>query len=78
MDSKLAATCEEFEPLCKWQREEGRDTLVLHLQGTIIYKQFVYFYLNLTHVLIIEVGTLGLNQEITITTKYTNYFVLNF
>ncbi|KAL8125525.1 hypothetical protein AgCh_012988 [Apium graveolens] len=32
MDSKLAATYEEFEPLCKWQREEGRDTLVLHLQ----------------------------------------------
>ncbi|KAK1384697.1 hypothetical protein POM88_022432 [Heracleum sosnowskyi] len=32
MDSKLAATYEEFEPLCKWQREEGSDTLVLHLQ----------------------------------------------
>ncbi|KAL1822459.1 hypothetical protein ACET3Z_009237 [Daucus carota] len=32
MDSKIAANYEEFEPLCKWQREEGRDTLVLHLQ----------------------------------------------
>ncbi|KAL1822460.1 hypothetical protein ACET3Z_009238 [Daucus carota] len=31
MDSKFAAKYDEFEPLCNWQREEGRDTLVLHL-----------------------------------------------
>lgn len=60
MDSKLAATYEEFEPLCKWQREEGRDTLVLHLQGTIIFTQFCDSHLNLTL------------YFIHITTKYTN------
>lgn len=26
---------EEFEPLCKWQRNEDRDVLEVHLQGNI-------------------------------------------
>lgn len=29
-------TYEEFEPFCKWQREEARDTLIVHLPGNTI------------------------------------------
>lgn len=38
---------EDFDPICKWRREESRDTLEVHLPGTFIYQHLsqviIYF-----------------------------------
>ena len=46
-DSKAgAATTEfsydDFEPFCKWKREEGQETVVVHVPGIVSYRSFFY------------------------------------
>lgn len=38
-----ARVYEDFDPYCKWRKEEERDTIEVHLQGTVYYS----FYLVL-------------------------------
>lgn len=74
MDSKLATTYDEFEPLCNWQREEGRDTLVLHLPGT---NYISYVIIMRAHVFLKGVNSVDLFRKQTILIK-TNSIVLCF
>lgn len=40
-EAKLGIVYEEFEPFCRWQRNEDQDILEIHLQGEILSFKFL-------------------------------------
>lgn len=44
----MEITYEDFEPFCKWKREQNSDTLEIELPGKVfIYIYFLYLYLSI-------------------------------